>query len=61
MEDITLSSIPKISGSDVEYAAEEPIASDIWNKINNREVRVPRRKPLQKTAEQKVATIRAVT
>lgn len=50
-----------VNPADVEYAAEEPIASDIWNKINNREVRVPRRKPLQKTAEQKVATIRAVT
>lgn len=57
----TMRNVNAVNPADVEYAAEEPIASDIWNKINNREVRVPRRKPLQKTAEQKVATIRAVT
>ncbi|EUC36178.1 hypothetical protein COCCADRAFT_88872 [Bipolaris zeicola 26-R-13] len=57
----TMRNVNPVNPVDVDYAAEEPIASDIWNKINNREVRVPRRKPLQKTAEQKVATIRAVT
>lgn len=57
----TVRNVNAVNPANVEYAPEEPIASDIWNKINNREVRVPRRKPLQKTAEQKVVTIRAVT
>ncbi|EUC43980.1 hypothetical protein COCMIDRAFT_6619 [Bipolaris oryzae ATCC 44560] len=57
----TMRHVNAVNPADVEYAAGEPIASDIWNKISNREVRVPRRKCLQKTAKPKVVTIRAVT
>jgi hypothetical protein len=45
----------------IESDADEAVAMNIWSKINNREVGTPRRKPRHKTAQQGVATIRAVT